>query len=233
MQDSMMPQPMSMDDRMPGAPLHTPVLAVFGGSFDPVHNGHFGLAREILDRKLADEVLLVPAGRPPHKVGVELATAEDRMEMLRLAVAAEPGFSTSDIEINREEGFTYTFDTLTLLAQVFPDHELAFLLGTDSLCDLHKWHRAPELVSRYQLFIYPRPGVRLPAYVELTGHFGARNARKLLDSVLEGFPAYDLSATHVREQLAKHRRIEGLCPDAVERYIYSKGLYGAVPSDYY
>jgi nicotinic acid mononucleotide adenylyltransferase len=69
--------------------------------------------------------------------------------------------------------------------------------------------------------------------VELTGRFGTRNARKLLDSVLDGFPEFDLSATRIRELLAKRRRIENLCPDAVERYIYGRSLYGAVPSDYY
>jgi nicotinate-nucleotide adenylyltransferase len=222
-----------MDDRMPGSPLRAPVLVVFGGSFDPVHNGHLNLARTILDRHLGDEILFVPAGRPPHKAGQELTPGEDRLEMLRLAVEDKPRFSTSDIELTREDGFTYTIDTLTVLAQVFPDHELAFLLGTDSLCDLHKWHRAPELVAHHRLLIYPRPGVRLPAYVELTGRFGTRNAKKLLDSVLEGFPEFDLSATRIRDLLAARRRIEGLCPEAVERYIYGRGLYGAVPSDYY
>lgn len=222
-----------LEDRMPGAPSHAPVLAVFGGSFDPVHNGHLQLARTIIDRKLADEVLFVPAGRPPHKVVGQMASAEDRLEMLRLAVENEPGFGTSDIEINRAEGFTYTIDTLTVLGQVFPDHELVFLLGMDSLRDLHKWHRAPELVAHHRLMVYPRPCVRPPAYVELTQQFGLRNARKLLDSVLEDLPVFDLSASRIREALAARRRIEGLCPDAVERYIYSRSLYGAVPSDYY
>ena len=206
---------------------------MFGGSFDPVHNGHLQLAREILKRKLADEVLFVPAGRPPHKSGEELAPPEHRMEMLRIAVAAEPGFGTSDIELSHEGGYTYTIDTLALLGQAFSDHDLAFLLGTDSLCDLHKWHRAPELVSRYQMLIYPRPGVRPPTYVALSEQFGVRNARKLLESVLDGLPGYDLSSTRIRALLAKRRRIEDLCPDAVERYIYSHSLYGTTPSDYY
>lgn len=217
---------------MPGAPVHTPVLAVFGGSFDPVHNGHLQLARAVVERKLADEVLLVPAGHPPHKPAGELAPAEDRMEMLRLAVATEPGFSTSDIELKRAAGFTYTIDTLAILSQVFPEYDLVFLLGMDSLRDLHQWHRAPELVSHHRLLIYPRPGVRPPAYFELAQRFGARNAHKLFDSVLDGFPLFDLSATRIREALAAKRRIEGLCPEAVERYIYSHSLYGATPSDY-
>jgi nicotinate-nucleotide adenylyltransferase len=218
---------------MPGAPLQTPVLAVFGGSFDPVHNGHLQLARAVINRKLADEVLFVPAGHPPHKANGELAAAEDRMEMLRLALTDETGFGTSDIELNRAEGFTYTIDTLTILAQVFPDHDLVFLLGMDSLRDLHKWHRAPELVAHHRLMIYPRPGVRPPSYVELSQRFGARNTHKLLESILQDFPLFDLSSTRIREALAAKRRIEGLCPETVERYIYSHSLYGAVPSDYY
>ncbi len=229
----MNPNPLPPEDRMPDTPSRAPVLAVFGGSFDPVHNGHLQLARAILDRDLADEVLFVPAGRPPHKTEGQLASAEDRLAMLRLAIESEAGFSMSDIELNRAEGFTYTIDTLTILGQVFPDHDLVFLLGMDSLRDLHKWHRAPELVSRHRLMIYPRPCVHPPAYVELTQRFGARNARKLQESILDGFPLFDLSASRIREALTAHRRIEGLCPDAVERYIYSKSLYGAIPTDYY
>ncbi len=233
MQEPITPNPVPMEDRMPGAPLQTPTLAVFGGSFDPVHYGHLKLARAIIDRRLADEVLFVPAGHPPHKSEGALTPAEDRMEMLRLALAGETGFGTSDIELNRAEGFTYTIDTLTILAQVFPDHDLVFLLGMDSLRDLHKWYRAPELVAHHRLMVYPRPGVRPPAYVELTQRFGVRNAHKLFDSILEDFPLFDLSSSRIREALAAKRRIEGLCPEAVERYIYSHSLYGAVPSDYY
>ncbi|NLF16139.1 MAG: nicotinate (nicotinamide) nucleotide adenylyltransferase [Lentisphaerae bacterium] len=204
-----------------------PRLAVFGGSFDPIHNGHLALAEAVVKAGVADEVLFVPARRPPHKQDRDLSEGFHRLEMVRRAIEPYPAFSVSDIELERQEGFSYTFDTLTVLKQVFTEHEVLFLMGMDSLRDLHRWHRAGELVQHFGFIVYPRPGVACPSLAELSDRFGSRNARKLLAAVRADLPTYDLSATRVREACARGADPAHYCPDAVCRYIASQRLYRA------
>jgi len=198
---------------------------VFGGSFDPVHNGHLGLAQAVVDAGLADEVLFVPARRPPHKQGRSLSDGHHRLEMIRLAIENCPAFSVSDIELERSEGLSFTFDTLSVLRQVFPEHGLLFLLGMDSLRDLHSWHRAGELVRHFDFIVYPRPGVSCPSLAELTDRYGTRMGRKLLAAVKADLPQFPWSATEVREACAQNRDLNRFCPEPVCRYIQTHGLY--------
>lgn len=211
-----------------GMPLaRTPVLAVFGGSFDPVHIGHLTLAAQVVEKGFADEVLFVPARRPPHKRDRVLASGEHRIEMLRLALEPFSAFSYSDIELQRTEGYSYTVDTLSVLSRFFPDHELRFLMGTDSLRDLHQWHRATELVQHFDFLVYPRPGVAAPSFAELSGQFGSRNARKLRAAVLEDVELLPVSASAIRQRCREGLPIDELCPEAVAHYIYAHALYEA------
>jgi nicotinate-nucleotide adenylyltransferase len=200
-------------------------LAVFGGSFDPIHNGHLSLAQALVDAGLAEEVLFVPALRPPHKSGRELSEGRHRLEMIRLTLESHPAFSVSDIEMERGDGFSYTFDTLSVLRQVFPEHALFFLMGMDSLRELHGWHKAGELVQHFDFVVYPRPGVSCPSLAELSDRFGSRNGRRLLDSVKAGLPQFAFSATEVRDACARHSDLSRYCPEAVCRYIADQGLY--------
>jgi nicotinate-nucleotide adenylyltransferase len=218
-----------------GTPRHSPDLpvakvprlAVFGGSFDPVHNGHLSLAQAVVDAGLADEVLFIPARRPPHKHGRDLSDGRHRVEMIRLTLDTHPAFSVSDIEMERGEGFSYTFDTLSVLRQVFPDHDLFFLMGMDSLRELHGWHKAGELVQHFEFIVYPRPGVSCPSLAELSDRFGSRNGRRLLDAAKAGLPPFAFSATEVREACARGADLSRYCPDVVCRYIAAHGLYAA------
>ncbi len=213
-------------DSAPGLPLaRPPCLAVFGGSFDPVHNGHLGLAQAVAEAGLADEVLFVPARRPPHKAGRSLADGHHRLAMLRLAIEPFPAFSVSDIELERSEGFSYTFDTLSVLRRVFPEHDLFFLMGVDSLRDLHTWHRAGELVQHFDFIVYPRPGVSCPSLAELTDRFGARMGRKLLASFRAELPQFPFSASDVRRACAQGADLTPFCPEPVCRYILEHRLY--------
>ena len=210
----------------PDLPLaKTPRLAVFGGSFDPIHTGHLELAQAVVDAGSADEVLFVPARKPPHKHARELTDGNHRLAMVRLATEPHPAFSVSDIELERNEGFSYTFDTLSALRLVFPDHELFFLMGMDSLRDLHLWHRAGELVQHFGFIVYPRPGCACPSQAELSDRFGARNARKLLAAVKADLPLFAASSTAVRGACARGQGPGPFCPEPVCRYIEAHGLY--------
>ena len=202
-------------------------MAVFGGSFDPVHNGHLFMAAEILRQTEATEVLFVPALVPPHKHEGQLSPAESRLGMLQLAIEPFAEFSVSDIELGSTANDSpYTIDTLTTLRTAFPEHRLRFVMGMDSLAALHAWYRATELASQFDFTVYPRPGVATPSFAALTAHFGGRNARKLLDSVLVA-PSIPFSATEIRERLAQGGAgAAGMLPDSVLNYIRANGLYG-------
>ena len=204
-----------------------PKLLVFGGSFDPIHCGHLAIAEKLLELKLCDEVMFVPAALPPHQQPKDLAAPEHRLAMLNLVLPLNPAFSCSDIELNRE-GPSYTFDTLTILARLMPDTRISFLIGMDSLLHLHEWHRASELVQQFPLLVYPRPGFNPPAYTELIDRFGRVNARKLMDSIIsqeEELPVWDISSSTIRDKIRRGGKPESLLPPPVWQYIQEQGLY--------
>lgn len=208
---------------LPDETSRNPRLAIFGGSFDPLHNAHMFLAGDIIRRGLVDEVLFVPARRPPHKGGRILTPATHRMEMVRRAIEPFEAFSVSDIELVREET-SYTFDTLSLLSRAYPDHELFFVMGLDSLAELHDWYRASELVNRFNFVVYPRPSVSPPPYSRMVEYFGNRNARKLLDSIIDT-PSLPIAATEIRRFAAAGNNLSGLIPESVLNYIKEQQLY--------
>jgi nicotinate-nucleotide adenylyltransferase len=207
-------------------------LAVFGGSFDPIHNGHLQLASRIIELGHADEILFVPAFRPPHKAEMTLSPALDRLNMLRLALEPFVDFSYSDIELQRAEEFSYTYDTLSIFRKLYPDCELFFIMGMDSLRHLPEWHRASELVQHFKFIVYPRPEVLPPAYTSLAQAFGERNALKLLGSVLSGDELLlsDLSSSAIRAGCARGEDQAHALPAAVWKYIVEQRLYQQIES---
>ncbi|MCF7853408.1 MAG: nicotinate-nucleotide adenylyltransferase [Candidatus Pacebacteria bacterium] len=212
------------DSEALGPKARKPRLGVFGGSFDPIHNGHLFIAGEIIRRGLVDEILFVPANVPPHKPASYVSPAELRLTMLQEVLEPYEEFSLSDIEVQHGEEPSYTIDTIHTLAGAFPEHTLCFLMGMDSLVELHQWRRAPELIAKFELLIYPRPGVREPAFAELSGHFGPRQARRLLNSILDT-PPVPISATQVRAAVRARQNLAGLVPDCARTFIEQHNLY--------
>lgn len=199
-------------------------IAVFGGSFDPVHMGHLFIAGAVLRQGRADEVLFVPARRPPHKLDRLLSPAKHRMAMLQEALAPFAQFSVSDIELAREDGPSYTVDTMETLRRIYNDSDITFLMGLDSLAELHTWYRAAELVNRNEFLIFPRAGIEAPSRHRLLEAFGGHNTKRLLDSVLD-IPSIPVSSTSVRAAAAAGRSLAGLVPASVACYIEEKSLY--------
>ena len=198
-------------------------LGVLGGSFDPPHLGHLGIAEEARESFALDRVLFVPAAQPPHKPTGTAAGASDRLAMVRLAVRGNPYFDVSDIELHRK-GPSYTIDTLEELEGIYRGARLFFIVGADSLCELHKWHRAKELVSRFAFVIVKRPGAKAAYRAGLERAFGRAIAAKLEANFIKAGP-YDISATEVRGRVSGGRSIRYLVAPAVERYIIRHGLY--------
>ncbi len=194
---------------------------ILGGTFDPIHKGHLAVAEEVRLRLNLDEVLFIPVGRPWRKAGIPILPAEQRVEMVRLAIADRPAFNLSTIEVDRE-GPSYTIDTLEeLISMRGGEDELFFIVGWDSLTDLPNW-KAPEQIVRLCLLVaVPRPGCFPPDLELLEDSIpGVSERIILLDK-----PEVDVSASQIRERVASGLSISGLVSEAVEKYIREHGLY--------
>lgn len=196
--------------------------ALFGGTFDPVHAGHLGVAQALLASGRVRQVLFVPAGAPPHKLGRPLTDARHRLAMLALAVGADPRLGVSPCELERA-GPSYTLHTARHFREVFGPR-LRLVLGADSLRDLHLWYEAATLVRENRFLVYRRPGCRLPAAATLRRQFGAAGAAKLRAGVVRG-PRFAVSSSALRAALAAGNAPATLLPPAVHAYITANRLY--------
>ena len=189
-------------------------LAVFGGTFDPIHNGHLAMATAVLDRFALDRMLFVPAGRPWQKEGY--SGAEDRWAMTVLAAVTDPRFEASRMEIDRK-GPTYTVDTMAILRDFYgPEVELFFVAGVDAVLMLGSWHRAGDLAPLADVIAVPRWG-----FDAKTLRPGDGWPRVHLAEV----PEVDVSSTEVRRRAREGLPIGELVPPAVAAYVEERGLY--------
>lgn len=198
-------------------------IALFGGSFDPIHLGHLIIARCVAERLDAERVILLPSARPPHKDARDLADGTHRAEMVKRAIAGEAVFEFSDVDLTRR-GPSYTIDTVDHFRRRFgADVELAWIIGGDSLIELPTWHRARDLVDACRIITATRPGATSIDWSALGETFDARQVEALRAGVLET-PMIDISSTDIRQRLRAGRSIRYLVPDAVREYIERRGL---------
>lgn len=201
-------------------------ILLFGGSFDPVHHGHLVAARCVAEAGGFRQVLLIPAGTPPHKRPA-VASARQRLDMLRLAVAGEPIFDVSDLEANRQ-GPSYTLDTLLALRQQLGQQvELHWLIGADMLADLHLWRHAQEILQLARIAVAPRPpwDRKLPEVFEGMGsHFSHEQIAQIQNSVYP-VPLLDISSTQIRNRIFNGLSIRYLVPQSVCDYIQQHRVY--------
>ncbi len=199
-------------------------LALFGGSFNPIHLAHLVLAEWARDALELDQVLFIPAGEPPHKREQKLVAGHHRLRMVRLAIADHRAFGVSDIELNRD-GPSYSIDTVTdMRRKVGNTAEIYFLIGSDSLADLPGWHRVRELVRLCTIVTLTRPRVRMPKVSDLAPRIGKKAAERLLAHTIR-MPRLEISASDLRKRVVQGKSIRYLVPDAVREYIRKHGLY--------
>lgn len=193
---------------------------VFGGTFDPVHNGHLAIAGEARVRLNLEEVIFVPAGQPWLKEDREVTPAEHRVEMVRLAIASRPYFRLSVVEVNRA-GPSYTVDTIVELLSQRGDVELYLIMGWDSLAQLPRWREPGRLIKLCRVVAVPRPGSRRPDVEQLEARLpGISQSLTLLDK-----PEMDISATEIRRRVAQGLPVGHLVPAPVDEYIKKHQLY--------
>ncbi len=196
-------------------------VGILGGTFDPVHSGHLILAEVAREQLNLNEILFIPAGQPWLKVERTITPAEHRVQMLRLALDDTPYFRTSEMEIKRS-GPTYTIDTINALKKRLSDEdELFFILGQDNLMQLPQWHDAPELIQLCYLVAAPRPGVKKPDLKAMEAEIPGIRQRVMLMKE----PLVDISATDIRERVARGLSVRHLVPEPVNRYIKEHRLY--------
>lgn len=191
-------------------------FGIYGGTFNPIHNGHLHLIRAACAQLSFDRLLVVPANIPPHKAATDLASNRDRLEMARLATAGMPGVWVSDIEL-RARGKSYTVLTLERLRALFPECNFTLLMGADMLESFDRWHRWQDILKLADIAAFARNEGEeslLERKAALIGR--ARVVR------VEPLP---LSSTLVREKVRRGEDISGLVPEPVAAYIYEKGLY--------
>ncbi|MBV8045824.1 MAG: nicotinate-nucleotide adenylyltransferase [Paludibacterium sp.] len=207
------------------------VVGIFGGTFDPFHAAHLRMAQAFQSEAGLTELRLVPAGAPYHRGGVA-ASAQDRLKMVALGIAAMPGMRVDDRELRRA-GASFTADTLAeIRAEIGPDIPLWFLIGGDSLRQLDTWRHWQSLFSLAHLAVAMRPGIdalELPSPVKEA--WSARLRPHAQNDAASGtilrltLPPMDISASAVRDAVGKHQSISHLVPPAVASYIQTHGLY--------
>lgn len=194
-------------------------IGLLGGTFDPPHVGHLILASVVYDALALDKIWFVPAADPPHKQGIAISSADHRLAMLRLAIADDPRFSLSLVDVERP-GPHYTVDMVAHLQAAQPTTEFTFLIGSDSLCELPHWERPHELLARCALAVLQRPEypAELADLEEVLPGIGSRV------SIVEG-PEVGIASSEIRHRVANRRSIRYLVPDKVEHYIEGQKLY--------
>lgn len=195
-------------------------LGVFGGTFDPIHYGHLVAAEEVRYRLRLDKVLFVPAGMPPHKLDHDITPTRHRLAMLELAIASNPGFALSRVDIDRH-GPCYTVDTLALLHEEYgPGTELFFLMGMDSLADILTWKDPERLIRLARIVVVGRPGFQADVDELDKVLPGAAERICIVDT-----PLMEVSSSDIRQRVREGAPIRYQVPEAVEAYIRAHRLY--------
>lgn len=184
-------------------------VCIFGGTFNPPHIGHLIMANEVYHALDFDEIRFMPNAKPPHKEATQLATGEQRLLMLELAVEPFSYFTVEPLEIVRG-GLSYSFDTMMELQKQEPQTQFSFLIGADMIAYLDQWYKIDELVKHIQLI-----GVRRPGYDEKSAY-----PVTIIDA-----PLIDLSSTMLRNRLKEDKDVSMLIPESVQSYIRQEKLY--------
>ena len=186
---------------------------IFGGSFNPIHNGHISLARQLREKAGLDEVWLMVSPQNPLKQQADLLDDEKRTQMVRLALENEPHIIASDYEMHLPKP-SYTWNTLQALSKDYPDREFVLLIGGDNWALFDRWYRAEDIRKNYQIVVYPRKGADI----------------SVADSILPPpstfhLPLLDISSTEIRARIKAGKGIRRLVPKAVADLIQKERLY--------
>ncbi len=194
-------------------------IGVFGGAFNPVHNGHINFAEKYIDILSLDLLYIIPTGNPPHRACNDFAPEKARYDMLKAAFSDVPKTLVSDLEFKRS-GKSYTYDTVQTLKSEYPGSDLYLLVGEDQFLKFEEWYRYAEILNDVTLCTAARGENPRKRLIEFAGdHFGASRV------FIADFDPVVVSSSEIRDKLKNHYDISGLVPACVLDYIKEKGLY--------
>jgi len=184
-------------------------IAIFSGSFNPIHNGHLAIAREVLAQGAAEELWFLVSPQNPLKKNIGLLPETDRLEMVKLAIEDEKGMMASDFEFHLPRP-SYTINTLEKLRENYPEHQFKLLIGGDNLAIFHKWVEYQRIKDEFGLIVYPRPESNI------------EDLPQFPNTTIISAPLIDLSATEIREKLYKGESIVGMVPEKVALFLNNR-----------
>lgn len=196
-------------------------IGLMGGTFNPIHYGHLLIAENAYEQFQLDEVIFIPTGQSPHKDAGQILCAEERMEMIRIAIADNSHFSCSDYEI-RSEGISYTYLTVRAFYERRADSDLFFIMGADSLAYFDSWMRPDEISRMSTILVAVRDGLNLTELFPIREFLQQKYGTKI------GFintPNFSVSSRMIRQRMEKRHSIRYLVPETVERYLKEHDVY--------
>lgn len=195
-------------------------VGIMGGTFDPIHLGHLVVANEVLNIYNLDKIIFVPAGNPPHKIGMR-ASSWDRYFMTNLATMSNNKFTVSDLEVKSSDK-SYTLNTLKEFHILYPETEFYFITGTDAVIDIPNWHEPRELLKLCKFIAVSRPGIS-----KENAEFKIDEIRNSLNAHIEilQVPMLQISSTDIRDRFKRGVSAKYLLPESVEQYILKNNLY--------
>ncbi len=197
-------------------------IAVFGGTFNPIHRGHMHLVTEYQKAFSFDRVLLIPTRIPPHKQTKDLAADRHRLEMCRLAAEGLPFLEVSDMELKREEK-SYTYDTLVELRRLYPGCTPYLIMGSDMFLTFRQWYRATEMLQMAVLLTAAREAEQMQALTAEKERIEQQGGQAFLLNI----PVWEISSTEIRERLKNGLNTDDLLDERVAAFIRENGLYQA------
>ena len=211
--------------------MHSKLIGILGGTFDPVHFGHLRMARELCEQLTLTEVRFIPCKNPVHKITV-FASAEDRLAMLKLAIKDEPDFIIDECELIRHTP-SYMVTTLINLKNNFPDNHLCLLLGADAFAQICSWHSWQDIFQLAHLVVVNRPHYTEKFSAAVLALIKQREAKQLKELYSTGFgkiylantTLLNISSTAIRLQISKQKSSRFLLPDAVLNCINKHKIY--------
>lgn len=201
-------------------------VGILGGTFNPIHLGHLILAQSAVEMLDLSRLLLVPSGDPPHKHGCEIAASRHRLAMVEAATEDDLVCESCAVEVRRH-GPSYTIDTVLDIQSHFQDTGIYFIIGADTLPELHTWHRIDELLELCTFVTFCRPGSAVERLSPAALQLPEPVATVLLENVMES-RMIDISSSDIRYRIAEGMSIRYLLPQEVAMYISEHGLYGSL-----
>jgi nicotinate-nucleotide adenylyltransferase len=217
-------------------------VGILGGSFDPVHRGHMGLAAQVREKFQLDHVLFIPAYISPHKQNQKPASSDHRLAMLKLAIASHPLFLISEMELLRKE-VSFTVDTLSVLTAEQPDTDFFLIMGNDAFQGIKTWKSADRVLEMCHVIVATRPGYTLEGIEERLKNLFSENPfspatvkgnitvfhhlKKNTTINFFDLTPIDISSSVIRERMINHEEIKNMLPPEVENYIIKNQLYSA------